>query len=277
MNFLPDDYQAPKPTSQLYLKLQDGENRIRILSRPIIGWEDWSLDRKPIRYEMTNKPAKSIDSTKPMKHFWAFIVYNVLEEQIQIMQITQATIRSCLESLSKDQDWGSPFEYDIKINKKGEKMETEYTVNPAPHKSVSQEILKAFKDRPIQLEALFLGADPFSTEWKAYTPLMCDAEESKVTPIMGEKVDVKPFDITKCISDEQFIELSELLQKCNIDTQKGFKEYLFKSLNIDTMQDIEGKDYQKIKDMLKVRADENQKALLEKEMADTPETRGKKK
>ena len=43
------------------------------------------------------------------------------------------------------------------------------------------------------------------------------------------------------------------------------------------MQDIEGKDYQKIKDMLKVRADENQKALLEKEMADTPETRGKKK
>jgi len=273
MNFLPDDYQAPKPTSQLYLKLQDGENRIRILSRPIIGWEDWSLDRKPIRYEMTNKPAKSIDSTKPMKHFWAFIVYNVQEEQIQIMHITQATIRSCLESLSKDQDWGSPFEYDIKINKKGEKMETEYTVNPVPHKPLSQTILNAFKERPIQLEALFLGADPFSTEWKAYTPLMSDADNEKIQPIDGGNV--KPLDMEK-ITTDQFIELSELKNGCSEASQLGFSEFLMNAYKIDKLHDLPKKHFQSVKEKLKVRFDENQKALLEKEMADTPESRKKK-
>lgn len=273
MNFLPDDYQAPKPTSQLYLKLQDGENRIRILSRPIVGWEDWNAEKKPVRYLMNEKPAKSFDPAKPMKHFWAFIVWNCNDEQIQIMQITQATIRSCLESLSKDQDWGSPFEYDIKINKKGEKMETEYTVNPAPHKPVSQEILKAFKDRPIQLEALFLGADPFSTEWKAYTPLMCDADNEKIQPIDGGNVKLALHDK---ITIEQFIELSQLLQNCSQTSQDGFHDYIANAYKIKRIDDIPAKEYQKIKDMLVVRATEHQASLLEAEMRDTPESRKKK-
>lgn len=265
MNFLPDNYEAPKPTNQLYLKLQDGENRIRILSRPIVGWEDWQ-EKKPVRYKMDEKPAKPIDSSKPMKHFWAFIIWNCVTEQIQILQITQATIRSCLESLSKDPDWGSPFEYDIKINKKGEKMETEYTVNPAPHKPVSQEILKAFRDRPIQLEALYEGLDPFATIYTSYTPLMSETVE---------KTDVKPLYIEKYISDEQFIELSELLQNCSEETRKGFQEYLYKSLNTETMQDIEVDKYQTIKDMLAARASQYQTSLLEAEMKDTPEARKK--
>lgn len=277
MNFLPDDYQAPKSTSPLYMKLQDGENRIRILSRPIVGWEDWTLDRKPVRYTMANKPPKSIDPAKPMKHFWAFIVWNVNEEQIQIMEITQATIRGCLESLSKDADWGSPFEYDIKINKKGEKMDTEYTVNPAPHKPVSVEILKAFKDRPIQLEALFESLDPFAAGYKYYTPLMSDPDESKVVDLVGEKADVKP--LYTVINDSEFIELSQLLEKCSDVTRSGFNAYLTQAFKIDKLYDLEVKHFDTIKRMLTVRSEEHQKALLESEMKDTPEVRkdGKKK
>jgi len=250
MNFLPDDYQAPKPTSQLYLKLQDGENRIRILSRPIFGWEDWNVDKKPVRYKMSEKPAKPFDPAKPMKHFWAFIVWNVNEEQIQIMQITQSTIRSSLESLSKDVDWGSPFEYDIKINKKGEKMETEYTVNPAPHKPVSVEILKAFKDRPIQLEALFEGLDPFATGYKCYTPLMSDVEESKVVPIIE---DVNPL----YIGYDEFSQLNNLLEGCSKETQSGFHEYLKKAFGIETLAKLEVKNYPEIKEKLAIRFNEN--------------------
>lgn len=268
MNFLPDNYEAPKPTNQLYLKLQDGENRIRILSRPIVGWEDWNAEKKPVRYKMNEKPAKPFDASKPMKHFWAFIVWNVNEEMIQIMQITQATIRSCLESLSKDQDWGSPFEYDIKINKKGEKMETEYTVNPAPHKPVSQEILKAFRDRPIKLEALYEGLDPFATIYTSYTPLMSEADESKIQPI-GDHV--KPLDMEK-ISDNQFIELSELKNKCSSESQKGFDEYLIKAFNV-SLCDLPLKEYLNVKNKLIFRADEYQKYLLEAEIKDTPESR----
>jgi hypothetical protein len=266
MNFLPENYEAPKPTSQLYLKLQDGENRIRILSRPIVGWEDWNEDRKPVRYKMDQKPAKPFDASKPMKHFWAFIVWNVNEEQIQIMHITQATIRSCLESLSKDQDWGSPFQYDIKINKKGEKMETEYTVNPVPHKPVSQEILKAFRDRPIQLEALYEGLDPFATGYTHYTPLMSE---------VVEKTDVKPLYIDDKISLDQHVELSHLLYDCSDETQKGFKDYIANAYKIEKIEELQGKEYQKIKDMLIARSTQHQEALLEAEMQDTPETRKK--
>lgn len=263
MNFLPQDYQAPKPTSQLYLKLQDGENRIRILSRPIVGWEDWNLEKKPVRYKMNEKPTKSVDPAKPMKHFWAFIVWNVNEEQIQIMHITQSTIRICLESLSKDQDWGSPFEYDIKINKKGEKMETEYTVNPAPHKPVSQEVLRAFKERPIQLEALFEGLDPFATNYTSYTPLMCDDVEEK------KESNVKRLDIEKdaVISMDQAIELSEILNGCSEKSVTKFKDFLKNELKIDGVENLPLKMYDTVKKKLSASYKENQKEKLEAEMA----------
>lgn len=170
MNFLPENYEAPKSASNGYLKLQDGENRIRILSAPILGWEDW-MEKKPIRYRMENKPNKSIDSKKPFKHFWAFIVFNYMTEQVQIMQVTQATIRRSLEALCKDADWGAPYGYDIKITKSGEGVDTEYTINPVPHKPIDAYIIKCFEERPINLQAMYDSEDPFAGGYESYTPL----------------------------------------------------------------------------------------------------------
>lgn len=167
MNFLPKDYEAPK-TASFYMKLQEGENKVRILSHPIVGWEDWQ-DKKPIRYRMNEKPLKSIDAKKPIKHFWAMIVWNYNEEQIQILQITQATLRRAIESLCNDKDWGSPFFYDIKIIKTGEGTDTEYVVNPVPHKETHSYIIDQFNNRPCYLDALFSNEDPFSDKWKIYT------------------------------------------------------------------------------------------------------------
>lgn len=264
MNFLPTDYQAPKSSSQFYLKLQDGENRLRILSKPIMGWEDWTEDRKPIRFTMGAKPLKAIDPKKAIKHFWAFIVWNVQTEQIQVMQITQATIRASIEALCKDNDWGDPFGYDIKIIRKGEGIETEYSVNPAPHKPVTAETLQAFKERPINLEALFISGDPFAQGWDYYTPLMTEEREAPPTE--------KPI----CITLDQFIELSEIKNGFSEIMQKGFNEFLKKGFSIDSLAHLPIKDYQAVKDKLIKRRDENQKTLLEVEMADTPEARKKK-
>lgn len=261
MNFLPENYEAPKSNNQSYFKPLDGENRIRILSKPLLGWIDWTLEKKPVRYAMDEKPMKSIDPKKPLKHFWAFIIWNIQAEQIQIMEITQATIKSSLEALCKDSDWGSPFAYDIKIIKKGEGIETEYSVNPAPHKPVTQEILQAFSDRPINLEALFESGDPFAQGWDSYTKLMSDEEPEKKELI---------------ISDDQFVELSELLNGCADAMQQGFKEYLKKAFNISTLYNLEEKHYAKMKNDLTVRYNENQKSLVEAEMADTPASKGKK-
>lgn len=264
MNFLPEDYQSPKPTSQLYFRPLDGENRIRILSKPIFGWEDWTIDKKPVRFQMNEKPVKPIDPKKSIKHFWAFIVWNVQLEQIQIMQITQATIRSSIEALCKNKEWGSPYEYDIIISKKGEGIETEYSVLPTKPSPVSKEILQAFKDKPIQLEALFISADPFSGEWDSFTLLMPEAENKKIQPItqmMGEpveKMNVKPLYIEdNLISYDEFSELDKLREGCSKETQTGFDDYLKKAFGIESLVKLEVKNYEEIKEKLTVRFNEN--------------------
>lgn len=159
-DFLPDGYEAPKSQGQNYVKLEKGENKIRILSKPIIGWLDWR-DKKPLRFPMSEKP-HPVDPKIPVKHFWAFVVWNYKTETISIMEITQSTIQHAIQALSKDEDWGNPFRYDIKIIKTGDGMETEYTVNPVPHKPVTAEVQNAFMLKgEIKLTNLFSGGDPF--------------------------------------------------------------------------------------------------------------------
>lgn len=163
MNFLPDNYEPPRGASSYITPrdLPEGDTKFRILSQPILGWEDWQ-DKKPLRYRFDNKPAKPVDASRPIKHFWSMIVWNYAAEQIQIFTVTQATIQRPLQALCKDEDWGAPYFYDIKINKKGEGKDSEYQLNPVPHKPTAEHIVRAFNDRPIDLEALYDKADPFA-------------------------------------------------------------------------------------------------------------------
>lgn len=157
-DFLPQDYEAPEGGGN-YMKLKDGENKIRILSRPIVGWVDWK-DKKPFRFPMDKKPEKPLDKN-PIKHFWAFIVWNYNDQAIQILEITQQTIQTSIINLTKDEDWGAPFDYDIKITKKGRDLDTKYSVIPANKKPVTDEIQKAALDKPCYVDALFTNADPW--------------------------------------------------------------------------------------------------------------------
>lgn len=81
------------------------------------------------------------------------------EEQIQILHLSQVTIRNNIEALCHDTDWGAPFFYDIKIIKKGEGTGTEYVFNPLPHKPLASYIIEFFNKRPCYLEAIFDTAD----------------------------------------------------------------------------------------------------------------------
>ena len=182
--FLPSGYQAPK--TQYYMKMKTGENKFRILSAPVIGWEDWD-NKKPVRFHYDDKPASSVDPTKPMKHFWAMIVWNYGEECIQILQVTQASIRNAIEHLCNDADWGLPYTYDIKVTKKGDGMDTEYMVNPLPHKPVADFIVKAYKDRPCNLDAIFEGADPFA-KWDVFTPMAIAQKEEASSAVSSQDV-----------------------------------------------------------------------------------------
>jgi hypothetical protein len=186
--FLPEDYEAPN-TAGNYMKLQAGENKIRILSAPLLGWEDWTLEKKPVRFRYNQRPAKSIDPLRPVKHFWAMIVWNYREEKIQILQITQASIRNAIQALCENEDWGAPYFYDIKITKKGEKVDTEYNVAPSPHKPCAENIKLAFYSKPCNLEALFDSTDPFANNISEYT---VGIFEDKDAPVVEKEPTLSP-------------------------------------------------------------------------------------
>ncbi len=182
MPFLPENYKEPASESR-YIKIKkDGEIKIRILSEPIMGWEDWSLEKKPIRFKEDQRPLTSVDPEKPVKFFWSFIVYDIIEHKIKIMQITQVSIRNSLKNLRSDVDFGELYNYDIKIKRTGEGKDTEYHVVPMNIKTIDKSIIDLFDETPCNLEALFFSQDPFSYEW-------CKHDSSQKKYINKEQLD----------------------------------------------------------------------------------------
>ena len=163
-NFFPQDYEVPKAPSD-YFKFEDGANKVRFLSAPIMGFVYWTMDNKPVR---SKEPFDGVPSNarldegkfKP-KHFWAAVVWNFVESRIQIMEITQASVQGPILDLASNEDWGDPREYNLTINKKGQKLDTEYTVQPSPKTPVPAEALAQLNATAIDLDALYRGEDPF--------------------------------------------------------------------------------------------------------------------
>jgi len=231
MSFLPVGYQAPK-SSNNFMKLQDGENKIRILTAPVLGWEDW-IDKKPVRFGMDSKPARPYDPKKPIKHFWSFIVFNYNEEQVQILHITQASIRNAIETLCNDKDWGAPYFYDIKIMKKGEQMDTEYNVIALPHKPVDPYIVEQFKEKPCNLDAVFTGEDPFDKEHRTHTPGVFG--ELPVDWIIDDK-----------ITAEQALELQNIMAQCDEAYRTKVYDFLRKNHNVKDLTEMSPDVYNRV-------------------------------
>lgn len=178
--FLPDDYKVPTGPSR-YMRLDDGKNKLRILGsfengEAIMGTEYWKTKedgkRTPVRLKMgVSVPVEELELNswgEPdiPKHFWAMPVFNYQEKAVQILEITQKGIMSTIKNLAQDEDWGTPLDYDITINRSGEKLKTEYTVTPSPKKEVEPEILAEYQQAEINIQALYEGGDPFSKELK---------------------------------------------------------------------------------------------------------------
>jgi hypothetical protein len=193
-DFLPENYEVPSSSNQ-YMKFLPGENRFRILSSPIVGNEFWLTTSdgkpKPIRRRLNEKI--SLDElehkdSSDVRHFWAMPVLDYADSRIKILEITQKRIQRAIKELSKDKDWGTPLLYDIVVNKKGEGMETEYSVIPKPKKPLDEPFVNAWlelKSNGFDLEALFSGGDPFANNAE-----IIPADESEPE----EDIDLTPFD-----------------------------------------------------------------------------------
>ena len=172
-SFLPDTYTPPASNSS-YMKFKDWENTFRILSSPVLGWEYWQ-DKKPVRLTYTEdngrvaskEAAKNPDPlSNKAKHFWAMVVWNYSTNKIEILQINQRAIQESIRGYIAKKSWGNPKLYDIVVDKSGTGTDTKYAVSPIPPSPIESDIEKEFKNTPVNLQALFYGADPFDIEWK---------------------------------------------------------------------------------------------------------------
>lgn len=185
-SFLDSSYTVPKGPSD-YLKFEDGENKIRILSKPLVGWSYWSLQNKPVRIAGIQKPIvdKSLIQTdkygfQDCHHFWALTIYDYKAKAIKVLELNQPSLMNRIKELSQSADWGNPFGYDITINKIKESGKTKYTVTPLPPKPVSEEVKAAFKAKPCNLNALLSGGNPFETKAPGNTPTVKSEPEYSV-------------------------------------------------------------------------------------------------
>ena len=71
------------------------------------------------------------------------------------------SLGSKLLNLINDSDWGDPREYDLKITRTGDALETKYTVSPKPKKEIPSAAKYEFELMNIKLEKLITGEDPF--------------------------------------------------------------------------------------------------------------------
>jgi hypothetical protein len=161
MTFLPSGYKVPESVSN-YMKFKEEKNKFRVLDSAITGYEWWTEDASGRHPNRTKTMEEAVDQgVDPIKHFWAFPVYNYQQKAVQILEITQKTIMNGIKELVKSEDWGDPKGYDITVGKTGEKLETVYSVMPSPVKPISQEIVDKYKEMDLDLTALYRGDDPF--------------------------------------------------------------------------------------------------------------------
>ena len=100
-DFLPENYELPASTGGNYMKIQDGNNKFRILAKPVVGWIYWehqNADEKgrPIRLHYTDEARKEAyekaklnpkKEDQSVKHFWAMKVYNYETDSVQSLKL----------------------------------------------------------------------------------------------------------------------------------------------------------------------------------------------
>lgn len=128
------------PTSEsggLFMKkLEQGENRMRILTKPIPGYVWWP--------EGSNKPERAHGPTdiptgvKDAKYFWFLTI--AINGEVKFLELKQKTILSQIKALSDNTEWGEVQDYDITITRSGQDLETQYTVVPNPKKAIDADV-----------------------------------------------------------------------------------------------------------------------------------------
>ncbi|WPP51777.1 hypothetical protein [Catalinimonas niigatensis] len=178
-NFFDRGHEIPEKRNQ-FMKMEYGKNRFRFVGDPVSGFiffgkverEDGTESTKPYRRreaegefsveEMINRNVrmKKDGEMEGQKYFIASLVYNYQKEKLQVLEITQKSILKAIKSYVESEEYGHPGGYDLTVEKKGEGLNTEYTVVVSPPKPLSAEIEEALGEVSCDLDKIFEGEYP---------------------------------------------------------------------------------------------------------------------
>lgn len=150
----------------------EGEKRVRFCGAGVTGLEGWTeVDGKnvPVRFEKRPdelpEGLREDDKGKPqLKHFLAGVVWDYDSQSFMILSMTQKSLREQLFKFIRDEDYGDPQGYDVKISREGEGLNTKYTLLASPPKPLAKEVKEAWENEgsKITLPAIFDNEDPFA-------------------------------------------------------------------------------------------------------------------
>jgi len=149
-DFLPQDYEIPKAASNYTKFAEDETTRIRILpswlDKDVIICYEYFDNRwehpAPVRSSKEFETTPGIREWDRQKEVWNFKVWNYDLEQVQICNVPQKSIKEAIMGYYKDEDFGSPVGYDLKVTRTGKKLETKYNVIATPPKDFDQNLLE---------------------------------------------------------------------------------------------------------------------------------------
>lgn len=164
----PSNYTPPESGSEgggKYTKIKENEPvKLRILSEAITGYVYWTTENKPVRSELHFSSTPNIREDSKPKHFWAFKIWNYSTEQIEIWEISQASIRDALWAYWKDDEYGDLRGFPLKITRTGKGLETKYQVIAGQIKPLDEAIAIASANTLVNLHALYDGSNPFYSD-----------------------------------------------------------------------------------------------------------------
>lgn len=159
--FLSDDYV--EPTNSDYVKLDEWTHKLRLLQSPVIVsslWEDYTDDSGKKKRRVTRKKlASPTDLPKGEKLAWLCVAYNYKDHAVQVWEISQKKIREQITMLCKDEDFGNPLAYDLKVTRTWSwQNDTVYSIQWLGKTPVEDWIVE-------KLSQLTIDFDKFIAEW----------------------------------------------------------------------------------------------------------------
>ena len=151
-------YEGEQSSSGNFMKLQQGENKIRIVSQTFHFKKHGFKDEGKYSSKICQGEGCQFcaEGNEP-KSRYAWTVIDRADNEVKILEVGWQ-IYGQLLGYAKDEDYGDLQTYDVKINKSGELLKTEYQVVPVPKKTeITEEEKKSIEESKIDLEKIFSG------------------------------------------------------------------------------------------------------------------------